>query len=459
MPLTKNAFGAFRAHRPLLAVAGIVLFVLGFRVDGLLAQPTAGKQTLWEPDAKGRPKLRGANIWQKAVFKDPPRASQLSEMETNYSGANIKKLSATWKANYVNISHPGILHPAERDAKQEYAFVPEIAANLDRLVALAAENGLFVVISFRTGPGRTEETFLGESECPTIRQYLFDVNPNTGALEDRAKKAHAGWIKMWRLTAERYKDKPNVVGYDLMVEPLTVWESAPRVFAKLPGEPARIAKRSEEELKTAQRKHWHNLAKQLAEAVRAIDKTTPILVGPAPYNAVAGLKDFEATAMELQKNWGPTVVAVHQYDPWEYTGQQRDENKRLPEPRAFGKVEQGDLKDRYETIAEFKKDTHMRVAVNEYGVTRWAGKPHQVDADSFLHAQLERLESLGLNHALWLWEVDRIDYTAMHFRLGINRRNKLYDAGEDDPLVDLIKSNWRQNEVYAPVEVAPKGRK
>jgi hypothetical protein len=83
---------------------------------------------------------------------------------------------------------------------------------------------MFAVISFRTGPGRSEFTFFwGKDDDWFDASYYNDI-----VWQDRA--AQEAWAAMWQHTAARYRDNPIVVGYDLMVEPnanevwLDVWD-------------------------------------------------------------------------------------------------------------------------------------------------------------------------------------------------------------------------------------------
>jgi len=57
-------------------------------------------------------------------------------------------------ANYVNISHPGLFTETP-----PYTLDQDIQDNLDNLLNMIAEDDMFAVIAFRTGPGRSEFTF------------------------------------------------------------------------------------------------------------------------------------------------------------------------------------------------------------------------------------------------------------------------------------------------------------
>ncbi|MCB9947438.1 MAG: hypothetical protein H6842_06370 [Rhodospirillaceae bacterium] len=89
---------------------------------------------------------------------------------------------------------------------------PDVVANLDRLVGLAAATDLFVVIAVRTGPRRSEFTFFhGEEGTWFDAGYI-----NEDGLERPCGPGRLG-SPMARYLADRYRDLPAVVGYDLMV--------------------------------------------------------------------------------------------------------------------------------------------------------------------------------------------------------------------------------------------------
>ena len=108
---------------------------------------------------------------------------------------------AAMGANYVNISHPGVF--AETPP---FALEPEIQGNLDRLLNMALEADMFAVISFRTGPGRSEFTFFWDE----VGDWFDESYLNDSIWQDRA--AQDAWVAMGRDTAERYRDHPIVVG-------------------------------------------------------------------------------------------------------------------------------------------------------------------------------------------------------------------------------------------------------
>ena len=135
---------------------------------GALAGATGGvdKYALWA----GNTALRGANVYQRRVYPelDGPHFLGPGPIGPPYTQDDFERLAA-WGANLVVISHPG-LFTEEPPYRLDFA----VQENLDRLLEMAARAGLFAVISFRTGPGRSEFwAFFGETRKATPKGAGF----------------------------------------------------------------------------------------------------------------------------------------------------------------------------------------------------------------------------------------------------------------------------------------------
>lgn len=402
--------------------------------------------------------LRGANIWQAAIYSDKDR-KVFKGMETKYSLASFEKFKR-WRGNYINISHPGTFSEKKIKApgtrKEEYRRVEPILANLRHLVELCAKKELFVVISFRTGPGRSELVFEGEKKSGLLAK-LFETE--RGEFTVKAQDAQDAWVRMWLDTANEFKDAPNVVGYDLMVEPGN--------------------KHEEKEASGHMQRRWVALAGRLADAIRngAKDKKTPIIVGGIKYSSACALSCLRPADFV---RYGQVVFAVHQYVPYdEYTHQgnslaafncdgeaaDKDDAEKKPVPRAFDSWVRDRVTERYKWINGFKSRLDaVAVGVNEYGANRWAGEmrggQHLPDAGQFLTYQMGLIELVGANHALWLWEAPHcVAPDEQNFQNGEDPRNhKLIpeDQEDKDGLISEIKKNWKRNELFATPELLRK---
>jgi hypothetical protein len=368
-------------------------------------------------------------------------------METHYVVTDFAKLRR-WGANYVNISHAGIFSekklPGTSQGKEEYALVDPVLVNLKDLISKCAEHQLFVVVSFRTGPGRSERVFGPDSFSGERLTTLFETNAD-GTLTAQARDAQAAWVAMWKRAASELKGQPNIAGYDLMVEPVTKFESG-GVGDK--------------------RQLWLDLALRIARAIRedAGDKETPILIGGTNYSSACALSCVDTT---LFSDVGKVVFTAHQYEPYAYYTQQANKlspydckNGRpeiLPAgashgPQAYDDRVRETLDARFEFLNGFKQRYSTPVAVNEYGVVRWAGTETDVDADRFLRYEMDLLDRLGANNANWLWQVsDCLNYDDMNVQHGTDPTNHINipaDKEADDRLIATIKGYWSRNRIY-----------
>ncbi len=365
--------------------------------------PSNPKWTLWN----GATVLRGVNIWQKILTPDDAEELGKGKLGPPYSASSFARLKALG-ANYVNISHPGIF-----SEKPPYRLVPESLRNLDNLVKSIRASGCYVVIGFRTGPGRDENGF-----DPSRKSHSL----NTVWKDSAAQEA---WSKMWRFTAKHFKKNAAVIGYALMVEP-----NSDDLF--FPGESPEIF----------QKKHqgstydWNVFSNKLLAAVRLEDKKTPVLIGSMGYSSIEWLPNIRLTQ-------DPYVVYdVHQYAPYEYTNQLAGAlitypSEKTEQSPGFNKIW---LQKQIFEITNFKNKTGKPVTVNEFGVTRWA--PNGV---SFLQDEIDLFEEAGLNYAYWLWESDwpKIKYDEFNFRYGTSATS--HSDVPNNPLTNLLKSYWARN--------------
>ena len=388
------------------------------------------KWALWT----GSTQLRGANIFQRRVYLelDGPDFYGPGPVGPPYTQADFDQLAAMG-ANYVNVSHPGLFTETA-----PYVLDPDIQDNLDDLLGMIAHARMFAVISFRTGPGRAEF-----SVCCLGDDWFDDSYYNDSVWGDQA--AQDAWVEMWRYTAQRYRDNPAVVGYDLMVEPnsnevgsdathpLDIWD--PEVFYDTYG---------------GTLYDWNQLYPRITAGIREVDPETPILIGGMGYSAVEWLPYLQPTGDPR------TVYVVHQYAPFQYTHQPWD-SPDCTYPGTCdvdwdGEDEPFDrdwLEDLLSTIDDFETTHSVPVAANEFGVMRW-----QPGAASFMDDQMDLFERRGLNHALWLWETswppiqDEID--AFNFRHGPDPHNHTDVATSD--LIDAISKYWGRN-TMRPMEM------
>lgn len=375
--------------------------------------------TLWMSGTQ----LRGANIYQRRVYPELDGLEFLGAGAVGppYVQADFDAL-ASLGANYVNVSHPGLFSET-----QPFQPDPEIQDHLDSLLQMIAEADMFAVISFRTGPGRSEFTFMRDE----VGDWFDESYLNESIWLDPL--AQDAWVQMWRYTAARYRDNTIVAGYDLMVEP-----NANEVLGDEWDRDAFYDQHA------GRLPDWNQLHPRITHAIRELDAFTPILIGGMGYSALEWMPYIMPTGAPR------LVVAFHQYAPFVYT-HQWDGDQRFEYPGVFDTNWDGvedvfdmDWLEAYLRIVDDFTDQHpLPVAVNEFGVTRWAP-----GASDFIHDELSLFEAKGVNYAIWLWEPSWPpsveENTAFNFRLGPEP-----DTTRDTPnqLLEVLQAAWERNTV------------
>jgi hypothetical protein len=382
-------------------------------VSGL---PTLDKWSLWT----GGTHLRGADLYQRRVYPalDGADAMGPGPVGPPYTLADLQALAAQG-ANYVNISGPGIY-----TEQPPYGPDPAMVAYWDGMLGLAEQADLFVVITFRTGPGRSEFAIIGVEDWADP-SYLVNTVWSDPAAQD-------AWVQMWRYTADRYKGRVAVAGYDLMCEPnsneiFDQWD-APTFYAAHAGSSY----------------DWNQFFPRIISAIREVDPATPILVGGNSYSDPMWLP---YTPVQPDPR---VVYTFHQYMPYEYTHQ--DPPAAYGYPGTFDVNSDGapDPFDRnwlglvLMDSKRFADVSKVSLAVNEFGVERWVP-----GAEAFLRDELDLFEQFGWNHAIWVWDPAWVPWysqiTEFNYRFGTDPQSRA-DVNPN-PLMDVLRSFWARNTV------------
>ncbi len=339
------------------------------------------KWSLWT----GTTQLRGANIHQRRVYMELDGSEFMGPgpLGPPYFQEDFNRLAA-WGANYVNISHPGLFTESP-----PYVLDLDVQNNLDSLVAMIARAHMYSVISCRTGPGRSEFTFLWDE----VGDWFDDSYLNDNVWQNQ--EAQDAWADMWQYTAQRYRNNPTVVGYDLMVEP-----NSNEVGSHPINDPLDIWDPDEFDSEYGGSLYdWNQFYPQIVTAIREVDPDTPVLIGGNGYSAVDWLQHMEKI------DDSRTVYTVHQYQPYVYTHQLPPLSKSYPGIFDADWDDQLDLFNRnwlvqlLSPIDDFKNTYPVPVAVNEFGLMRW-----EPNAAQYMDDLMELFEERDMNHALWLWE-------------------------------------------------------
>ena len=405
----------------LIMIAGACKFTTNGNEGNGNNDPGNGEKiSKWDLWANGT-SLRGANIYQRRVYPELDGNVFMGSgtIGPPYIKEDFNRLAAMG-ANYVNISHPGIF-----SEDPPYQLSQPILDHLKNLVDMIGNADMFAVISFRTGPGRSEFTFFwGEDE-----DWFDDSYYNDRVWLDRA--AQDAWAEMWKVLASEFSGNPYIVGYDLMVEPncndvwFDIWEPwdfYPRYADTL--------------------YDWNQLYPRITDSIREVDTDTPILVGGMSYSAVEWFPYLVPTGD------AKTVYMFHQYAPHVYTHQWIDDYLTYPgyfDADFDGEIEYVDktwLNELLGAVDYFKANYNVMAGCNEYGLVRWAP-----GAAVFMDDLMDLFEQRGINYALWTWEVSYEIYTlevnAFNFRFGPDPFNTSdVDSSE---LITVIKNYWSLN--------------
>ena len=361
------------------------------------AGPVADKWDLWA----GGTRLRGVDLHPCRLFG----ADSCLEPITRQDVQDLRDLGA----NLINASYPGIFA-----LEPPYEVNPETLAYLDDLVGWAEEVNIYVVIHFRTGPGRNE------AAIHLARGAIFDVWND--------QSAHDAWGDMWRFTAERYGDSPVVIGYNLMVEP------HPNVLIDPDGElePVAVQEQAEGTLMD-----WNAFAAEVTAAIREVDPSTPIVVNSLNWGAAEWFPALEPTGDPH------TVYSLHAYDPDVYVAQDVGEiSISYPDVvEDYGEEITFDctwLEANYQPALEFGRAHGVPVYVGEFGAMRWVP-----GAVAFLLDQTELFEEYGWNYAVYVWRGDEPDFDGFNLEYGTDPENHV--ALADNPLLDVYLDRWAEN--------------
>jgi len=389
------------------------------------------KMKLW--DMETGPHLRGAEVHQWHVYPELDGYAFFGSgtVGPEFIQADFDRL-ASFGANFVYLSHAGIF-----TVEPPFTLDKDVQRNLDNMLAMIAEADMFAVITFNTGPGRNKYNFVdpfGELS------YLLDNSVW------ESQEAQDAWVEMWRHTAERYRDNPIVVGYELMLEP-----NSNQNLENEMGEDIHVPEVVHQAIEGSLL-DWNQLYPRISDAIREVDTQTPILIGGNGWSAIRWLPYVEPTDDPR------TVYAVHQYEPQTLYAEQWPPFE-VTYPGVLEYTWNGDtylfdfdkgwLEDLFSTIDDFVAAYDVPVAVTEFGVTRWVP-----DGAQFLDDEMSLFEERGMNYDLCMWypsyepfNVDEMNY--LHGTTPPREGQVPPFHGEDLPneLMDVIMKYWGYNTV------------
>lgn len=279
---------------------------------------------------------------------------------------DIAVLAGEWKANHVRwqLLWNGFPNgPADTATVEEYnEWMEKQLRRLDEMLPYCEKYGVYVLIDVHTPPGGRQSRDTGSA------MRLF-----------REKKFQDAFIATWEKIAKRYKDHPNVWGYDLLNEPVE-GNIAEGLF------------------------DWRELALLCSKKIRQIDHERAIIIEPAPWGSPDSLEWFEPFDPVEVPN---VVYSVHMYIPHNFTHQGvYDSNEGISYP---GKIDGRDwnkeeLRKALAPVVSFQNDYGVHIYLGEFSVIRWA--PDE-SGPAYLRDCIELFEEYGWDwayHAFREWD-------------------------------------------------------
>ncbi len=305
---------------------------------------------------------QGVNVYQRrSASYDGAQWQDLPAVVPSYSRADFDAIAATG-ANLVVLSHPGIF-----TERPPYRLDQPVLDNLTRLVDLAGDAGLRVVIAARTGPGRSEITFSRD-----LVGQLYDPSDLLETVWSDAETQQA-WIQMWTVTADAFALHEALVGYVPMVEP-----NASAVL----GIPDRVDFLDANQNGLAD---WGLFQSPICEAIRQVDPDTPILIEPDGWADPNWIDSLPPPAVDN------TVYSVHLYTPFQYAVEGRSPLSAREAVERFA--------DRLNEAKAKADERQVPLAVLEFGANE-----DQDQAADYLEGVLAAIDAAEVSSAMWLWE-------------------------------------------------------
>lgn len=203
---------------------------------------------------------------------------------------------------------------------------------------------------------------------------------------------------LWRQIAERYKDRPNTLYFELLNEP-------------------------HDRLTT---ERWNAMIPALLEIVRATNPDRPLIVGPGMWNGFR-----ELPKLRLPKSDRNLIVTFHYYEPFHFTHQGAEwagaEAQQWLGETWTGTPEQlKELRGAFDSVQSWAKAHDRPIYLGEYGAYSKAPEPSRV---IWTRAVSDEADARGFSRAYW------------EFGSGFGAYDRSKHAWRDDLLGALIHPN------------------
>jgi endoglucanase len=263
----------------------------------------------------------------------------------SFFGPADAELLASMGLNHVRLP---INYRHFEDDERPFAIKEDGFRHLDRVIDLCADAGLYTIIDLHAAPGAQNHHWHSDN---VTHVPLFWQHPH---FQDRA-------VHLWEVLADRYKDRPEVAGYNLLNEPADeTHERLTRFYERIVG------------------------------AVRAIDPRHILFLDGNTYST-----EFDV----FQEVWDNTVYTCHDYASaglsfgGEYPGYTRGEW-----------VDRDLLEEKFLRRSEYSRKTGTPIWVGEFGPV-YTGEPRLDEQRAqILDDQLEIYSRYDAGWAIWTYK-------------------------------------------------------
>ena len=319
-------------------------------------------------------------------YNDPPYPSIASLKQLRALGVEVVTLE---------FQYAWTIEPPYQADETQFTLV---TAALDNI----AEAGLTAVVAVRNGPGRN--AMMPDIEDDEVISTLY---------EDAA--ALFAYQEMLRDVVGRFRDRPEIIGWEPLVEPALDWY--------LTGE--------EEPPYPQAAALWNKIAPQLIAAIRDQDPERPILIEPVNWGGPDGfllLDRFEDDNL---------IYSLHTYEPFTYTHQETPPYRSYPgrfDGEAFDKET---LEELLQPVITFQEQYGVPVVVGEWGGIRWLPGIDQYIAD-----QLSLFGKYGWSWFWYAWDDEEWDELGFELQMGSSRASPQFDL--TTPAFALLVTAWQE---------------
>lgn len=287
-------------------------------------------------------------------------------------GINMPCMESGWARDYIleketfkNVKNKGfdfIRLPANLACLLDY----------DRKLNESALNGLDTVLNYALDSGLT---------------VLLDFHGWEDLNNNPSSENIDKLISVWTQVAERYKDYPENLAFEIYNEPNN--NSGKMTDAK-----------------------WNYIQLSAVSAIRKIDSDRIIVLSPMSYNNPSKL-----SKMSVRRSDKYIIADVHDYSPMEFTHQGAEWIPGVFEEKvAYSEYAANEFKVPLEVAAEYQNRKDIKVVVGEFGV--YQRQTEKEDISAFLGDAVDSMKEYGLAWGYWEYNAGfgAYDYSAKEWK-------------------------------------------